>query len=72
MLIATTVKAGSVYAHFQGLAGKWCSKPMPAPRILYLSANSVPQCGSWFPFAYEGSKDCNILEWIIKQIALGI
>lgn len=36
MFIHTVVQTRSVHDHVQGLAGKWCLNPIPAPRILYL------------------------------------
>lgn len=49
-LTHTIFYTGSVHAHVQDLAGKWCPNPMPAPRILEPQPNIRV---SWLPFAIE-------------------
>lgn len=49
-LTHTIFYAGSVHAHVQDLAGKWCPNPMPAPGILEPQPNIRV---SWLPFAIE-------------------
>lgn len=49
-LTHTIFYAGSVHAHVQDLAGKWCPNPIPAPRILEPQPNIRV---SWLPFAIE-------------------